>query len=328
MSLLPERSVLVECIWKASYSRWAAILGSALLIVAAPASLAYSQAQPEKPSSVVPLPATRLPRTHKPQPTSAAISPADLMTRLYIFADDSMMGREAGTLGSFKATTYIADEVRRIGLRPAGDSGGYFQVIPFKQRTVDTSSVITVGTARLPFGRGWGAAPPSDIMQQNQPTVYGGVLTDSSFLSPDSITGKVVVARLSPTNIGGSFQKIAQIAPRSAGIIVIGPAGFLPYFTQPMQYLDEPGTQGSPLGQIIYTTDSVAAPIFDTPLGQLTPGTAGKPIGIEIHVRTGPTPYPARNVVAILPGSDPRLRVRRHRGSQRSHRLQPRAGGS
>ncbi len=42
---------------------------------------------------VVPLPATTLPRTHTPRPTKPAISPADLMTRLYIFADDSMQGR-------------------------------------------------------------------------------------------------------------------------------------------------------------------------------------------------------------------------------------------
>jgi hypothetical protein len=48
--------------------------------------------------------------------------------------------------------------------------------------------------------------------------------------------------------------------------------------------------------------------MFNVPLGQLTPGTAGKPIGMEIHAHTGPTSYPARNVVAILRGSDPTLR--------------------
>ena len=40
-----------------------------------------------------------LPLQHVPQPTTAAISAADLMTRLYIFADDSMMGRWAGSAG-------------------------------------------------------------------------------------------------------------------------------------------------------------------------------------------------------------------------------------
>jgi hypothetical protein len=71
-----------------------------------------------------------LPLKHAPEPTSAAISPADLMTRLYIFADDSMMGREVGTIYHLKATDYIEHEVRRLGLVPAGDSGTYFQEVP------------------------------------------------------------------------------------------------------------------------------------------------------------------------------------------------------
>ena len=45
-------------------------------------------------------PIGELPRTYDARPTSAAITPADLMSRLYPFADDSMMGREAGTRGT------------------------------------------------------------------------------------------------------------------------------------------------------------------------------------------------------------------------------------
>lgn len=262
----------------------------------------------QMPASVVPLPPTRLPRTHQALPTSAPISAADLKTRLYIFADDSMQGREAGTVGSVKATQYIANELKRMGLQPAGDSGTYFQVLPFKLREVDTASVITVGDAKLPFGKDWGAAPPNDVMLHDQPVVYGGVLGDSSFISLDQVAGKVVVARLSPTNIQGGLRAVAELAPRSAGVVVIGPPQFLPYFTQPMELLDEPGAAASPLGSMIYVTDDAASQMFDAPLGQIAVGTAGKPIGAEIRVRTTPTPYPARNVVAILPGSDPTLR--------------------
>jgi len=64
-----------------------------------------------------------------PGRTVASITPGDLRTRLFIYADDSMMGREAGTIGNFKATAYIAAEVARLGLEPAGDSGTYFQNI-------------------------------------------------------------------------------------------------------------------------------------------------------------------------------------------------------
>lgn len=64
-----------------------------------------------------------------PGRTVASITASDLRTRLFIYADDSMMGREAGTIGNYKATTYIAAELARMGLEPAGDSAGYFQNI-------------------------------------------------------------------------------------------------------------------------------------------------------------------------------------------------------
>ncbi len=64
-----------------------------------------------------------------PGRTAAAISATDLRSRLYAYADDSMMGRESGTIGNFKATAYIAAEAARLGLEPAGDGGTYFQNI-------------------------------------------------------------------------------------------------------------------------------------------------------------------------------------------------------
>jgi hypothetical protein len=138
--------------------------------------------------------------------------------------------------------------------------------------------------------------------------VYGGVLGDSGFIALDQLTGKVVLARLSPTNIQGGLRAIGGVAPHSAGVIVIGPPQFLPFFTRPIEYLDEPGAAASPLGSMIYVTEEAASHMFDAPLGQIAVGTAGKPIGVEIRVQSTPTAYPARNVVAILPGSDSRLR--------------------
>src|SRR5437868_12769746 len=90
-----------------------------------------------------------LPRTHRPVATVPAITPGDLMTRLYIFADDSMQGREAGTIGNVRGTDYIAAEIKRAGLVPAGDDGTYFQTIPLKTRTFDTTSTFAVAGAPL-----------------------------------------------------------------------------------------------------------------------------------------------------------------------------------
>lgn len=62
-------------------------------------------------------------------PTSPAITAADLRFRLEAFAHDSMLGRRIGTEGMIKATNHLAREAARIGLLPAGDSGGFFQSI-------------------------------------------------------------------------------------------------------------------------------------------------------------------------------------------------------
>src|SRR3982751_791618 len=78
-----------------------------------------------------------LPLKYSGPPTSAAITAGDLMTRLYVFADDSMMGREAGTPGHMKGTAYIAAELAKLGLVPAGDNGTYFQNVPFISRRFD-----------------------------------------------------------------------------------------------------------------------------------------------------------------------------------------------
>ena len=74
--------------------------------------------------------AQSLPLKYTGKPTQTAITAADAMTRLYIFADDSMMGRRTGDLGGLKGTAYIEREVRRLGLVPAGDNGTFFQAVP------------------------------------------------------------------------------------------------------------------------------------------------------------------------------------------------------
>ncbi|MEP6491950.1 MAG: M28 family peptidase [bacterium] len=65
-----------------------------------------------------------------PAATTAAITPSDLHQRLSAFADDSMMGRDAGSYWDEKATDYVAEQFRALGLRAAGENGTYFQTVP------------------------------------------------------------------------------------------------------------------------------------------------------------------------------------------------------
>jgi hypothetical protein len=61
-----------------------------------------------------------------------------------------MLGRGAGTIGNRKATLYIANEFRKLGLEPAGDSGTFFQDIhPAPTTRFDVSKAAPGGARNV-----------------------------------------------------------------------------------------------------------------------------------------------------------------------------------
>ena len=114
---------------------------SAGLLLAAPAAACARQSGDERGRDDGGQPAVE----HRPAPTTAAISAADLMTRLYVFSHDSMMGREAGTPGNVKGTEYIAAQLRGLGLEPAGENGTYYQTVPLTRRARGTTAALRGG---------------------------------------------------------------------------------------------------------------------------------------------------------------------------------------
>lgn len=55
------------------------------------------------------------------------IREADLKRDLFAMAAPAMRGREGGTLDELKASIWVADRYKRLGLQPAGDDGTWFQ---------------------------------------------------------------------------------------------------------------------------------------------------------------------------------------------------------
>lgn len=56
-----------------------------------------------------------------------------------VIADDSMEGRETGSLGLRKAEAYAVEQMKRAGLEPAG-TDGFYQNVHFVQRQIDEKS--------------------------------------------------------------------------------------------------------------------------------------------------------------------------------------------
>lgn len=57
----------------------------------------------------------------------AAIREADLRRDVGAMASPGMRGREAGTLDEMRASMWVAEQYRRIGLQPSGEHGTWFQ---------------------------------------------------------------------------------------------------------------------------------------------------------------------------------------------------------
>src|SRR5215210_7530548 len=56
---------------------------------------------------------------------------------LYYIASDEMQGRDTPSPGLDKTAQYIADNLKRLKIKPAGDKGSYFQRIALSKTEVD-----------------------------------------------------------------------------------------------------------------------------------------------------------------------------------------------
>ncbi len=320
--------------------------------------------------------------TWAPRPTTAEITANDLRTRLYGFADDSMMGRRIGELGNYKATDYIAREFKRLGLKPAGDNGGYFQEMPFGPIGFDSATIaLTVGGKPLAVRSDWVPMSPTatngfggKAAMAGATAVFAGRWGDTTVaLDPAVFSGKVAVFVATSANLtalgpvagrgagagavvlrcdsvpdkfgaaaaaaveakaretaaataaagrggraGGAgapaVRAGAAADPRAAaagaiGILIVSPEPMSTTSPSPFtarMAMQPTGAATTAAGIAAATiSPAAAATVFGKPVDQLSVGAAGQTVGGSWSYEWRMSKTPARNVVAILPGSDP-----------------------
>jgi hypothetical protein len=319
----------------------------------------------------------------KPQPTTRDITANDLRTRLYGFADDSMQGRRIGEPGNYKGTDYIAREFKRLGLKPAGDNGTFFQDLAFGPMHFDSaSSRLIIGGTTLNTKTDWIPVIPSatnglntKAAIQNVQTVFAGRWGDTaSALDPAAFKGKVAVFIATPATAGltggrgggggggGGADSAATPNPGGRGARVprcdsvpnkfgaaaaaaveaqqradsiagrggrgrggaairdrraerAGAVGilFVALDSAPRNTVNQifntrngmqvvPGTDAPAAAAI---TRATASTLFGKPMDELTVGATGQPVSATWTYNWEMSKTPGRNVIAILPGSDP-----------------------
>jgi hypothetical protein len=276
------------------------------------------------------VPRGELPRTQRAEPTTAAITPADLMSRLYPFADDSMMGRESGTRGNVMATDFVSREMARMGLQPNGENGTWFQTVPIFIASVDTTRTLDVEGTTLRYGKDWlpfhwqfgGRNLPIGTGTRSfdgAHVIYGGTVGSSNLVSPAAAEGKLVVFSVPLSATTGrrdwrfhTFGPLTQYAG-AAGIAAIA-LDVMPRVTQgrlhgPQVFVrpDNPLPTPAPLSLLI-TPDAARTLFGAVSVESLTVGQEGRVVTGNVAFVDTPAPFPSRNVIGILPGSDPSLR--------------------
>jgi hypothetical protein len=309
------------------------------------------------------------PATWAPRPTETAITANDLRTRLYGFADDSMKGRRIGEPGNYVGTAYIAREFQRLGLKPGGDNGTYYQNLPFGPTGfVLASSRLSVNGTTLTPKADWipiapsaqnGVSDRADF--NNIATAYAGRLGDESVtLDPSTFRGKIAVFSATPAAAGltggrggggnapvlrcdsvpDKFGAAAAArveaeqranegaqggrggrggggnAPRDTRAARAGAVGVL------LIALDQSTTNAAnnafntrmgmqpaapAAGSLPTAAISAAAAerILGRPVAGMAVGTAGQSVSAHWMQDFKISDTPGRNVIAILPGSDP-----------------------
>ncbi|HVF38919.1 MAG TPA: M28 family peptidase, partial [Gemmatimonadaceae bacterium] len=258
--------------------------------------------------------------------TSKAITAADVRARIFIVAHDSMKGRQAGYPGNYAMTEYLAREAAAMGLEPGGENGSWFQNVPMVLRATDSSSSLVVNGRALVLFDDFAPVRPSATVRFGTGFQSGGVTAIYGGRAGDTITtitreqaaGRLVVLD-APLNASGvptgvytapaaiaisRFPTAAAIAIASLDIVTPATASTLRSRGAGLQHGQAAASR--PSGMLLST--SAAEAIMGAPLASLRPGAGGRSVRMKIAFTERPVLAPARNVIAIVRGSDPLLR--------------------
>jgi hypothetical protein len=254
------------------------------------------------------------------------ITPSDLAQRIAIIAHDSMLGRDNPSHGLELSAQYVASEFRRLGLRPAGDSGGYLQRFQLSRTVIDSgrSSVILEGSEsrqELQVGREVryvdGSVP--------REALRGSLMLMAGSLAPgDDLRDRIALvlvdyAKPLPPSLGPDIYRLASSGVRAVLLLSNRDSAIfaerLRTAAQPRWRRDAGHDQDSiaPILEVHERTLGSFLTRLNIQSDRLRrePGPVRRAVpGLQAEIRlTGETQRAdLPNVVGILEGSDPALR--------------------
>jgi hypothetical protein len=266
------------------------------------------------------------------EPQSRAAGIADPDTRAWwkiaeVLSSDAMEGRDIGSPGYDRAADAVAQRFQAAGLKPAGDAGTYFQTFPVHEVRVEKNgtsfAIVREGKPALPLGFLHDiSVRPTDVL----PATLDGALTFRGYCRAEDLAdvkGKVVVCfNTRRAGLTTSTQRIqATQSAGAAGLIQVDD----PYFTiEPSRWPAAYArtitiVEGASPAPPVLTAMTMSAAAFKTMiegsgrdaddilrLGGAKQALPSFDIPARLTARFNVTrrDYTAKNVLAVLPGSD------------------------
>jgi len=263
-------------------------------------------------------------------------------------ADDLLEGRDTGTTGYDIAASYVAAQFAAVGLEPLGDDGTYFQNIPLRRRSIAPDGVkfeLQLGSRRARYDNGAGIAVDASPHATNETIDADLVFVGWGISAPQlglddydglDVRGKaVVLLEGAPSSLPGALrahfswiQQKERMAAEKGAVAVLTLKSperekFSPW-ERTRRYKPLPGISwpdpeaGQGVRATITLGPDAARALFahagrniDAIYASLKRGSPkGFDLGARVHMERHSTHEPVRsaNVVARLPGSDPKLR--------------------
>jgi peptidase M28-like protein len=257
---------------------------------------------------------------------AASITGADVAHRIGIIAADSMMGRDTPSRGLDLTAQYVADQFRRFGLKPGGDTG-WFQRYPITRHRLllDQSRVVLTAGVRKQVASFTSAArydggPVPEKSLSGKALLVGGRQTAES---ADRIGVQDRIVLYVPQ--GGIESATAQQVLRI--LYLAGPKALVILNDADSVRFAAAMPRRAPERTVIGTTperpvalqlreDAVAAALAAAGANLATARTAREPIArelsdltVDVEMRDSVTSsLTAPNTLGILEGSDPKLK--------------------
>lgn len=263
----------------------------------------------------------------------------DLTTKL---SSNEFEGRGTGQPGADKAAQYLADQFAKLGLKPAGENGGYLQPIKFKSAGILAESSTTIGDAVLKHGEDYVVVPPysSEKVDATGGVVFVGFGVVSTELKRDDLAGLdlkdkiVIIANGQPAGVDAAAWKRAT-APQTRAMSILGRGALAMIvanvgstaqpFTTIANYLSRRRVSlaSTPammfkVPPVLLASDGAMEKIFaGSPMtfaqtlekakaGEMVSRDLGKTATLALRFKLEETS--SSNVVAVFEGSDPKLK--------------------